>query len=157
MNVKQTNSHVGPGGESSLASQTWTAIQEYFFAHGRPRMLALWREFDLAPPQMMALSLLAEPKPMGELASLLHCDNSNITWIVDKLSERGFVERLASPGDRRVKLVALTPEGTKLRDELARRRAVPPPEMEALTQAELRSLGKIIGKLSGPPPTTDRS
>ena len=111
-------------------------------------MLALWREFDLAPPQMMALNLLAEPKPMGELASLLHCDNSNITWIVDKLSERGLVERRSSPGDRRVKLVALTDEGTELRDELARRRAEPPPEIAALSATQLKTLGSILAKLS---------
>ena len=30
---------------------------EFFFAKGRPRMLELWREFDLMPPQQMVLGL----------------------------------------------------------------------------------------------------
>ena len=95
---------------------------EFFFAKARPRMLELWREFDLMPPQQMVLGLLDEPRPMGELAQQMHCDNSNITGIVDRLTERGLVERRAAEGDRRVKLVALTDAGRALRDELARRR-----------------------------------
>ena len=60
------------------------------------------------PPQQMILGLLDEPKPMGELAQHMHCDSSNITGIVDRLTERGLVERGPAVGDRRVKLVALT-------------------------------------------------
>ena len=99
---------------------------EFFFVKGRPRMLELWREFDLMPPQQMMLGLLDEPQPMGELAKHMHCDNSNITGIVDRLTERGLVERRAAEGDRRVKLVALTDAGRELRDELIRRRSIRP-------------------------------
>ena len=56
----------------------------------------------------MVLALLDEPRPMGELAQHMHCDNSNMTGIVDRLAERGLVERRPAEGDRRVKLVALT-------------------------------------------------
>src|SRR6187431_3214207 len=92
--------------DTKLASEAWTAMLEFFFVKGRPRMLELWREFDLMPPQQMVLGLLDEPRPMGELAQHMHCDNSNITGIVDRLTERGLVERRAAPGDRRAKLVA---------------------------------------------------
>jgi DNA-binding MarR family transcriptional regulator len=83
---------------------------------------------------------------MGELAQHMHCDSSNITGIVDRLEERGLVERGAAEGDRRVKLVALTAAGERLRAELARRRAVPPPELAALSQAELKKLRDIFTK-----------
>ena len=121
---------------------------EYFFRHGRPRMVELWREFDLMPPQQMVLGLLDEPKPMGELAQHMHCDSSNITGIVDRLEERGQVERQAAERDRRVKLVALTAEGEALRDELARRRSVPPPEFAELSEAELSKLRHVFAKLA---------
>ena len=121
---------------------------EFFFRKGRPRMMELWREFDLMPPQQMVLGLLDKPQPMGELAQQMHCDSSNITGIVDRLEERGLVERGAAEGDRRVKLVALTAEGRKLRDELARRRAEPPPELTELSEAELRKLRQIFAKLA---------
>ena len=129
---------------AQLASEAWIAMLDFFFAKGRPRMLELWREFDLMPPQQMVLGLLDEPRPMGELAQEMHCDSSNITGIVDRLTERGLVERRAAEGDRRVKLVALTEAGHALRDELARRRSVPPPELEALSEADLRRLQKIF-------------
>jgi DNA-binding MarR family transcriptional regulator len=135
--------------ETALARETWTAMLEFFFSKGRPRMLELWREFDLMPPQQMVLGLLDEPRPMGELAQHMHCDNSNITGIVDRLEERGLVERRAAEGDRRVKIIALTKAGEALRAELDRRRSEPPPELAALSQAELKKLRAVFAKLAG--------
>jgi DNA-binding MarR family transcriptional regulator len=135
--------------QADLARDAWVSMLEFFFVKGRPRMLELWREFDLMPPQQMVLGLLDEPRPMGELAQQMHCDNSNITGIVDRLTERGLVERRAAAGDRRVKLVALTPEGRKIRDELIRRRAEPPPEIASLPDADLRRLHEIFTEASG--------
>ena len=88
----------GKAKDSNLASEAWVAMLQFFFAKGRPRMLELWREFDLMPPQQMVLGLLDEPRTMGELAQQLHCDNSNITGIVDRLTERGLVERRVGRG-----------------------------------------------------------
>ena len=90
---------------------------EFFFVKGRPQMLELWREFDLMPPQQMVLGLLDEPRPMGELAQHMHCDNSNITGIVDRLRARAGRAprgRGRSPGEA----VALTDEGRAIRTEL---------------------------------------
>src|SRR5215211_546715 len=134
---------------TELATEAWTAMLRFFFTKARPRMLELWREFDLMPPQQMVLGLLDEPRPMGELAQHMHCDSSNITGIVDRLEERGLVERRAAAGDRRVKLVALTKSGEALRAELDRRRSEPPPELAALSQAELKKLRAVFAKLAG--------
>ncbi len=65
--------------------------------------------------------------PDGRPGAPMHCDNSNITGIVDRLAERGLVERRAAEGDRRVKLVALTEAGEELQQE----RACPPPRRAA--------------------------
>src|SRR4051812_27436848 len=134
--------------KSSTATEAWTLMLDFFFRHGRPRMVELWREFDLMPPQQMVLGLLDEPKPMGELAQHMHCDSSNITGIVDRLEERGLVQRQADERDRRIKLVALTEAGRALRDELARRRSVPPPQFAELSEAELRKLRQMFAKLA---------
>ena len=40
---------------------------------------------------------------MSALAHALHCDNSNVTGIVDRLEAAGLVERRAAEHDRRVK------------------------------------------------------
>jgi DNA-binding MarR family transcriptional regulator len=137
----------GETGQTELASEAWVAMLQFFFSKGRPRMLDLWREFDLMPPQQMVLGLLDEPRAMGELAQRMHCDNSNITGIVDRLAERGLVERRAAEGDRRIKLVALTKAGRELQAELTRRRAVPPPEFAELPAADVEHLHRIFSAI----------
>jgi DNA-binding MarR family transcriptional regulator len=136
----------------AVASETtgeraWTRMLDLVLLHARPRMLEIWREFDLMPPQQLVLGLLEESRPMGELAQHMHCDSSNITGIVDRLEERGLVERRAAEGDRRVRLVALTEHGREIRAELVRRRAEPPPELAALSGSDLRKLEQILGRV----------
>ena len=52
------------------------------------------------------------PTPMRRLAEQMKCEASNLTGLVDRLESRGLVERRPDPGDRRVRLLALTDEGT---------------------------------------------
>ncbi len=136
--------NVATSNRSTPAWEAWTLMREFFFQHGRPRVLELWREFDLMPPQQMVLGLLTEPKPMGELAQHMRCDSSNITGIVDRLEERGLVSREAAEGDRRVKLVALTEAGRELREELDRRLGEPPDVISGLSATDQRELRDIL-------------
>jgi len=55
--------------------------------------------------------------PMSRLADLLDVSMSNATGIVDRMEERGFVERVRVPDDRRVVLVRLTATGRATLDE----------------------------------------
>jgi DNA-binding MarR family transcriptional regulator len=86
---------------------------------------------------------------MGDLAQLMHCDNSNLTGIIDRLSERGLVERTRGEGDRRVRLIALTGEGRRIRDELNRRLAEPPPALVELDPDDQVALRDILGRALG--------
>jgi DNA-binding MarR family transcriptional regulator len=54
------------------------------------------------------------PSPMRRLAELMNCEASNLTGLVDRLEMRGLVERRPDPGDRRIRLLALTAEGDTL-------------------------------------------
>ena len=83
---------------------------------------------------------------MTELASLHSCEASNITGLVDKLEARGLIERIPSPTDRRVKMIAVTRAGAKLRARLLERIAEPPPFIASLSQAEQRTLRDILAK-----------
>lgn len=72
-------------------------------------------EHALTGAQARLLSLLSlEPLPMRRLAQKLKCEPSNVTGIVDRLESRGLVERRPDPGDRRVKLAAVTDEGRRV-------------------------------------------
>jgi DNA-binding MarR family transcriptional regulator len=132
----------------SAASEAWGLMHELFHA-SRPRFQEVAAQFHLSPPQVRALGVLdpGRPVPMSELAEALHCDNSNVTGIVDRLEERGLVRREPSPGDRRVKLLVLTDEGEKVRAEITRRLAEPPPPIADLPAADQRALRDIMRRV----------
>lgn len=59
-----------------------------------------------------------EAMPMGRLADILDASMSNATGIIDRMEERGLVERIRVPDDRRVVLVSPTKAGLDLVDEV---------------------------------------
>jgi DNA-binding MarR family transcriptional regulator len=71
--------------------------------------------------------------PMSHLADLLDVSVSNATGIVDRMEERGLIERLRVPDDRRVVLVRIAARGLEALDE-----------MEAVKQDRLQA---ILGHL----------
>jgi DNA-binding MarR family transcriptional regulator len=136
---------------SGTAGEAWALLARLLFLHGKPRFPAIAGELDLHPGQAIVVRLLAEPCPMGELAEAMHCDNSNITGIVDRLEERGLVERQPADYDRRVKLIALTPEGVRVREELNVRMAEPPEPLTALSDKDQEALRDILRRALEPP------
>jgi DNA-binding MarR family transcriptional regulator len=130
-----------------LAAEAWGLIADVMHAN-RPKFMALCREFDLFPPQMLVLKSLDTPKPMGEVATWLACDTSNLTGIIDRLEQRELVKRTPSRHDRRVKLLVLTKEGRRLHKEISARMSQPPAEIAALSDADLRDLRDIMRRAS---------
>jgi DNA-binding MarR family transcriptional regulator len=116
------------------------------FGENRPRMLDVPAEYGLKPPQFFALNALDEPAPMSSIATLLRCDRSAVTWVTDRLEERGYVERRSHESDRRVKLLTLTDEGRRVREEIRARLAVPPEALTRLDEAEQRQLRDLLRK-----------
>ncbi|RJU03377.1 MarR family transcriptional regulator [Arthrobacter frigidicola] len=105
-------------------------------------------EFDLTPTQAQVLrELTAGPAPMGELAVRLSCDASNMTGVSDRLEARGLLERLPSPGDRRVKVLSLTDDGRALHRSLWTRLMDNSPVAEGLNEAEQETLKVLLQKL----------
>src|ERR671916_2951662 len=101
------------------AIEAWGLLWRLMQAN-KPRFMALAQELGLAPMQLHALRLI-EPGvevPMSSLAGKLFCDASNVTGIVDRLEARGLIERRSAAHDRRVKMLALTPEGEVFRERM---------------------------------------
>lgn len=55
--------------------------------------------------------------PMGRIAEILDASMSSATGIVDRMEERGLVERVRVPDDRRIVLVRPTQTGNDVVDE----------------------------------------
>lgn len=130
------------------AAEAWALMGEIFFAHGRPKMMSANQALELSPPQGIVIRFLDQPRPMGELAAMMHCDNSNMTGIVDRLEERGLVQRTLAPRDRRVKMIELTDRGRELREELNRRMAEPPDVIKKLSRADQEALREILERVA---------
>jgi DNA-binding MarR family transcriptional regulator len=87
------------------------------------------------------------PLPMGRLAETLSCDASNVTGLVDRLESRGLVRRRPSVEDRRIKVLDLTPTGSRLRTQLLDRMTTPPTTLKRLSVRDQRELVRILGRL----------
>jgi DNA-binding MarR family transcriptional regulator len=109
-----------------------------------PPFLAAARDLGLRPASLGALRLLDRPRTMSEVADFLHCDNSNVTGIVDGLEEKGLATRQPDGRDRRVKLIALTAEGRRVRGRLMRAVEKPPAWIEGLSETDRRTLRDLL-------------
>jgi DNA-binding MarR family transcriptional regulator len=129
-------------------SRPWPLLLKLLFAQ-RANLPALAAELRLSPAQCYVLHLIEpdRPIPMGQLAQTLACHASNVTGLVDRLESRGLLRRQPSAGDRRVKVLVLTPSGARVRTVLVERMMAPPPALERLSLREQRALVRILKRL----------
>ncbi|MGB7588320.1 MAG: MarR family transcriptional regulator [Solirubrobacterales bacterium] len=129
--------------ERSPAREAWALLAGLVHS-GPPPFIVVARELGLRPPALGTLRALDEPKTMSEIAAVLYCDNSNVTGIVDGLEERGLVSRTPSEKDRRVKLIALTAAGSRVRSRLMATLEEPPEWLSKLSTGEQRALRDLL-------------
>ena len=73
--------------------------------------------------------------PMSRLADVLQVSLSNATGLIDRIEERGFVERTRVPEDRRVVMIRVTDAGRRMLEEV-----------DAISSDLLRSVFGRIGR-----------
>jgi len=138
------------GRSESDACRAWQLLVRFFFAQ-REHLPSAGADFDLSPAQCHVLHLIEpdRPVPMGRLAATLSCDASNVTGLIDRLESRGLVERRPSAADRRVKVIRLTPTGSRLRARLLLRMTAGSLPLSRLTLSQQRTLVRILEELVG--------
>jgi len=127
--------------KGDIARETWGLLSGLVYP---PPFLSIAREHDLRPAAFGALRVLGEPQTMGNLARLLHCDNSNVTGIVDNLEDKNLAVRFPSEVDRRIKVVELSVQGEKLRKRLMQEMAKPPDWVKSLSEKDQIALRNIL-------------
>jgi DNA-binding MarR family transcriptional regulator len=125
-------------------------------------MRRIWEDAEqrLAPSGLTmkhswALRALGEPMSMRGLAERLGIDASYVTAIADQLEERGLIERRPHPSDRRIKSLALTDDGRRVRDRILVELWTTVPILDGLTAAERRELRRLLEKSTGDPTLRD--
>jgi DNA-binding MarR family transcriptional regulator len=118
---------VGRGEESLrvdpvLAAQLDALVAELqpIIARERCSYAQRCRELSLSTAHLYLLSLLEAhgPMTMSQLAELLDVALPNATGLVDRVRERGLVDRRRDESDRRVVLVRLSDEGKEVLRQL---------------------------------------
>ncbi len=142
--------------EKKPAQALWKLLRDDAFASLRDDFTVRVAECSLSLSQGKLLRELAQPQSQRELARRLHYDPSNITALADSLEARGLLERRPDASDRRFRLLALTPEGERLRATLEERLAQPPHFVDRLTPAEQNQLLQLLAKIFGPEPSRPR-
>ena len=132
---------------TSVAEDAWRLLFELAKRKHSVLVPAL-AELHLTPVQGHALRLLDPERPiaMSALADALFCHASNVTGIVDRLETRGLVERQAGREDRRVKMLALTEAGTRVRSKVVELMRTPPPEIASLSARDQRALRDVLAR-----------
>ena len=77
-------------------------------------------QFDLNQTEFSVLELLYHhgEQPVQMIGKKILIASSSITYVIDKLEQKGYVYRKACPRDRRVTYVLLTLEGQVLMEEI---------------------------------------
>jgi DNA-binding MarR family transcriptional regulator len=120
----------------------------------------LFSQYDLTPQQYNALRLL---RGEGEhklatlaLASRLVSHAPDITRLLDKLEERGLVERERPADNRRVVLIGITDRGRGLLQDLdVQVRACHVRQLGHMDEAQLRALVALLQAARAPHETPD--
>ena len=104
------------------------------------------REYDV----LYTLSKCREPVRIGELNRHVLLSQPALSRLVDRLAERGIVERQSDPADGRGVRLSLTDAGRILQREVGRKhaRSVARAMTDRLTPGELRELETICLKLA---------
>jgi DNA-binding MarR family transcriptional regulator len=87
---------------------------------------------------------------MRALAATMNCDPSTISFITDRLEQRGLIQRQVDPADRRVKVITLTPQGVAARTRFVQSLAMGS-SLARLSPDEQRHLHGLLAKAGADP------
>ncbi len=86
--------------------------------------------------------------PVNAIGKRVELTSGSLTTAVDRLEDRGLVVRKLDEGDRRARVVSLTPEGrARIKKAFAKHQAAMDAAASALTESERATLIRLLKKL----------
>ncbi len=112
---------------------------------------AVFKQFDLSMPQFNVLRILKGQHPNSASVNLLIermiDQSSNASRIVEKLRQKGWVDRRTCPDDRRQVDVLINDDGLKLLEKVGVELRAYHKSMATLTDEEYDQLNTLLDKL----------
>lgn len=120
----------------------------------RDQQAQVFSAYDLLPQHFNVLRILSgsypEPVSPGAIREVMIDKGSDVTRLLNKLEERGFIERRICPDNRRMIDVLLTQNGLLLAREMAEKIKETTAVLEHnLTAEEAETLNLLLDKLRG--------
>jgi MarR family 2-MHQ and catechol resistance regulon transcriptional repressor len=122
--------------------KAWQSISRYGF----PTLL----EEGLGESDFRVLEVLLRkgPMPVNAIGPKVHLNSGSASVAVDRLFKKGFVNRVESTGDRRVRTVSLTEKGREMFVPVFRRHsALIKRAFQDLSPEELQQLEVVLKKI----------
>lgn len=107
-------------------------------------------KYDLNLTEFAVLELLYHKgeQPIQAIGKKVLIASSSITYVVDKLEKKGYVERRACPEDRRVTFAHITEAGTEYMDTIFPQHATQMTRIfDELTEQELEQMIELLKKI----------
>jgi DNA-binding MarR family transcriptional regulator len=116
----------------------------------RVAFVACAGELGLAPSEAQALWVLEtrDSVSIKELARALDIDPANASTLITRLEGRKLVRRMGAKGDRRKRVISITPRGRQTRTRLAACIGERRPSFSALTTAELTTFRDLLRRVA---------
>lgn len=144
------NGHANLTSKAQKSLECWLQmIRTYEYL--QTQVAALLQSHNLTVPQFEVLSSLksAECPNQQELAQRLQVTKGNLVGLIDRLAERGWVERVQVPGDRRVNRVRITEGGRDMFEKaFPEQLGVVEKMMADLDESELKALEGLLKRLT---------
>lgn len=124
-----------------LYTSGWLQVHQQRFFKG----------FDISPQQYNVLRILRGQHPKSATVSLIQermlDRESNASRLIEKLKQKGYVERNECPVDRRQADVVITRHGLKLLEDIDEKRDDIKTLIGALNTKEAKELNHLLDKL----------
>ncbi|MDR3570763.1 MAG: MarR family winged helix-turn-helix transcriptional regulator [Candidatus Pacebacteria bacterium] len=130
-------------------STSWLLLK--ISLQAKKELIRIAEEYDLSVMQLYTVLFLEDhvQVPMHSISTILSCDPSNVTGIVDKLVGASYLERAENPTDRRVKTIMLTEKGLALREEIVTRiESSNALQLSNLSEHEKATLNTLLQKIA---------
>lgn len=137
--------HIHPALKDAFGYRLMHASLKY-----RKALVVILEEFELTPPQLTILRILADSDLLNQTALGQELGHDKVTMVrfIDGLEEEGYIKRIAGERDKRERFIQITKRGRETLEKIKKKNSVREKNfLSPLTDEEAVTLKKLIMKL----------
>lgn len=116
----------------------------------RDKNMSLYKKYDLLPQHYNVLRIVKgkHPKPVypGDIKEVLIDKGNDLTRLIDKMVQKGLLDRRLCESNRRKMEINITPKGIKIAEDISAEMEVHLKDLN-LTEEEAGTLSELLDKI----------